>query len=181
MTSNHSHAALQTSGVTGQPGQTTLAPAKARLSGLLKKRIEAAAAIIGDADPQFINWTMLAKATGLTREIVQREFRPGYRDRRNASVKRGRKAGLIETKIRHTADASVRQSEIAARISEIPEDTRTPAQRLMGDPLPGRSALSRISAASSISSRSGALDRTAGPGSPSVSVRPSVPYQEGGR
>lgn len=32
---------------------------------------------------------------------------------------------------------------VAARLAEIPPDTRTLTQRMFGDPLPGRSALSK--------------------------------------
>jgi len=39
---------------------------------------------------------------------------------------------------------AVSKEDIAARLAEIPADTRTPAQRAMGDPLPGRSALDRM-------------------------------------
>jgi len=36
-----------------------------------------------------------------------------------------------------------KEAEAAAMMAERPKDTRTPAQVLMGDPLPGRSALDR--------------------------------------
>jgi hypothetical protein len=36
------------------------------------------------------------------------------------------------------------QEDVAARLAEIPPDTRSLTQRLCGDPLPGRSAFDRL-------------------------------------
>lgn len=41
------------------------------------------------------------------------------------------------------ADAGPRREELAARLAEIPADTRSLTARIFGDPLPGRSALDR--------------------------------------
>ena len=42
-----------------------------------------------------------------------------------------------------TGPRPVTPGEAAAALAAIPQDTRTPMQRMMGDPLPGRSALDR--------------------------------------
>lgn len=63
-------------------------------------------------------WGHIAQATGLSVEKLRRRFEPGYAERR-------------------------RQGVNEARAARRGDDTRTPLARMMGDPLPGRSALAR--------------------------------------
>ena len=44
---------------------------------------------------------------------------------------------------RHDYEPEAHPHEYAARLREIPPDDRTPAQRLMGEPIPSQSALGR--------------------------------------
>lgn len=63
--------------------------------------------------------------------------------------KRQRRAEMREmTQLRRQAGIPPREirpnlSDVAARLAEIPADTRSLTARIFGDPLPGRSALHR--------------------------------------
>lgn len=48
----------------------------------------------------------------------------------------------------HYVSGKVSQEDFYARLAEIPPDTRSLTQRLCGDPLPGRDALSKSGRAS---------------------------------
>ena len=65
-----------------------------------------------------------------------------HKQRRNAETREmsaaRKRAGLTY------ACGKLSAEEVAARLAEIPPDTRSLTQRVMGDPLPGRDALSRL-------------------------------------
>jgi hypothetical protein len=70
--------------------------------------------------------------------IEKRRERQHIRDAQNREMSRNKAAAGV-THIHGRVDAAV----AAARLAEIPPDTRSLTQRICGDPLPGRDALSR--------------------------------------
>lgn len=63
---------------------------------------------------------------------------------RERSRQRAREARAVEKGVLHpTAAPSPPAATVAARRAEIPDDTRGLTARVLGDPLPGRSALDR--------------------------------------
>lgn len=118
------------------------APEKAR-------RIEVARALW----PTKMARKQIALESGVPFNALMRALQPGYAERelarsrkRDAQFRRERPASS-RTKGDGTpallAEPRPRDVDVAARLAEIPEDTRTPAQRLMGEPIPERSALFR--------------------------------------
>lgn len=87
-----------------------------------------------------MSWRAIGQQFGLHHEAVRRAVDPEYREHRNAL---GRKRNAI-SKAKH---ASVMRDDAKTDgerlLREVPADTRTPMQRALGDPLPGRSALDR--------------------------------------
>lgn len=94
-------------------------------------------------------WATISKATGLSVDRIRRRLDPGYAERRNDGIRaaRRRREGLIPrasvSTIRHATGVRLDPKEIAAALATVPPDTRDHTARLMGDPLPGRSALER--------------------------------------
>lgn len=93
-----------------------------------------------------MNWTDIGAKLTVHKTTLRCNLEPEYRakmkvawastDARKEMQGSRRSAGLV-------ADERVPMADLAARLAEIPEDTRTPAARLMGEPMPGRSALDR--------------------------------------
>ena len=71
--------------------------------------------------------------------IERRHARQKERDAQNREMARSKAAAGV-TYLHGRVDEAV----AAARLAEIPADTRNLTQRLCGDPLPGRDALSRL-------------------------------------
>lgn len=80
---------------------------------------------------------------GVTREVVQRNCDPEYRDRRNRRIRGLMKPGDSDGLHRVHRQGTPTREDVAARLREIPEDTRSITGYVLGDPLPGRSALDR--------------------------------------
>lgn len=82
-------------------------------------------------------WGVLEAHFGLSVFRIRCEVDAAYREKRRLQkrAQRPHAAGL-------TADY-IPKATIAARLAEIPPDTRSKTARLFGDPLPGRSALDR--------------------------------------
>lgn len=71
-----------------------------------------------------------------SRRIKKRRYGSNWRRNNPYEKSSWRSAGTMISKID--------PATIAARRAEIPDDCRTPAQRLLGDPIPARSALARV-------------------------------------
>lgn len=92
------------------------------------------------------SWERLAREIGVTSDSVRRAVDPGYAERRNAQLHARRMAERPATakRINRVPDTSPElRRDAASRIAEIPKDTRSVTGRILGDPLPGRSALDR--------------------------------------
>jgi hypothetical protein len=94
-----------------------------------------------------LSYTEVAKVFGLTNTTVHRRLDPMFaahlRERVNMAraVKRGTE---VAATFRYTPPP---EQDSAARLAEIPPDTRSLTARVFGDPLPGRSAFDRYSRA----------------------------------
>lgn len=93
--------------------------------------------MIAGKDPEDVRWHLVAREVGISPPILMRRLRPSYREYRADLVRRQRyyRGGT------HTADSRVDAHTVAMRRAEIPDDTRSPGARLLGDPIYERSAL----------------------------------------
>ena len=114
--------------------------------------IEKARAFIADKPLDTIVWGQVARHCGLERRCGLRlALDPAYRERRQAEGKAyrlkndgyGKRFSATQALKGDGRSTRVAPEDFAARLAEIPPDTRTLSQRIMGDPLPGRSALAR--------------------------------------
>lgn len=98
----------------------------------------------------------IAAALGITRHVARCACDPDYRgeesqkarrrrkrqNRRNESARRRERIGLTRTQLEFTrVEGRIDPDVVAARLAEIPDDVRTPVQKMLGDPIPCRSAL----------------------------------------
>lgn len=83
------------------------------------------------------SWADLAERFGCDTETIRRQIDPEYRRVRSSRYRPEHSPFHIQT--RH----GVSPEEAARRIAEVPADTRPMSARLLGDPLPGRSALDK--------------------------------------
>lgn len=81
-----------------------------------------------------IAWKRIAARTGVGEYRLKAALIPGWREKRRDQMRewRGR-----------AAPAKPREVEASIRLPPLPQDNRDLTARLMGDPLPGRSALDR--------------------------------------
>lgn len=88
------------------------------------------------------NWSEISRRTGISIEMIRRRIDPGYSQRRHAQ---NREAGRKQVgKILHVYEGQrLKPAEAEQALASVPLDTRPFFSRLMGDPLPGRSALER--------------------------------------
>jgi hypothetical protein len=105
-------------------------------------------AAIKSAFASGITLSALVEAYGCTRDTILRLVDHRWRERRNEGIRRAREhrnEGKTPAFQNHVVSAHHRASkdEAAARLAEVPADTRSLTSRLAGDPLPGRSALDR--------------------------------------
>lgn len=81
----------------------------------------------------------ISEKLGFTSQSVRRAVDKAYAEKRKAQINAARKARYEPVAdfpaFRSPETAGLRQ-DISARLAEIPPDTRTPAQRMMGDPIP---------------------------------------------
>lgn len=96
------------------------------------------------------SWTATASRTGISVDRLKRRFDPGYADHRAEKVRmwraqNGRSGHGGSSKHWHhdLPFYHVDPALIAQAIATVPADTRSRTGRLLGDPLPGRSALER--------------------------------------
>ena len=92
------------------------------------------------------SWHKLSLQTKVPVDPLRRKFDPEWHRRRLARDKKYRD-GNGGYRVAHTVDdprSTARDVDIAARLAEIPPDTRSLTAYLFGDPLPGRRAIDRI-------------------------------------
>lgn len=91
------------------------------------------------------SWTELSRALDVSRDALRINCSddPYATRRHELTLKAQRRRRGAEYFSRtygepsHHRVTDPRPADIAARLAEIPEDTRSPSQRLMGDPMPG--------------------------------------------
>ncbi len=91
-----------------------------------------------------LGYREIARRLGFGRESIKYALDHAYRLRRLERVARNWAAKRPEKPLPqdpHTRDVNTLRADAYARLAEIPRDDRTPAQRLMGEPIPARSAL----------------------------------------
>lgn len=91
-----------------------------------------------------IGYREIGRRLGFGRESIKYALDEAYRLRRLDRVARNwaaKRAEKPRPQDPHTRDVNTLRADAYARLAEIPRDTRTPAQRLMGDPIFARSAL----------------------------------------
>jgi len=90
--------------------------------------------------------SMYGSTTTTVRCWLDAEYAAHCRNRINTArrIRTSNEDHVVEIRYRRPPE-----QDVAARLAEIPPDTRTLTQRMFGDPLPGRSALSKASGASS--------------------------------
>jgi AraC-like DNA-binding protein len=93
-------------------------------------------------------WTIIriAERLGCYRQTIKRALDPDYavkRKIRDHHVRQIREPSLPRKTARESATAISIKEDAAARLAEIPPDTRSLTARLAGDPLPGSSALDK--------------------------------------
>jgi len=89
--------------------------------------------------PEF-GWTKISKKVGRSVTWIRNRLEKGFKEARHA--RRYRKSHHVEDAY-DGLSAVQRHARWLKMIEERPEDTRDITGRLMGDPLPGRSALDR--------------------------------------
>lgn len=88
-------------------------------------------------------WHTVARLCGLRDGIgLRTNMDPGWRKRR-AEAQRTRDVSRLRADLDKDMPTRIDPADVAARLAEIPPDTRTLTGFLFGDPLPGRSALAR--------------------------------------
>jgi hypothetical protein len=100
-----------------------------------------------------MTWAAIAGAHDISVDKLRRAADPAFRRktmarhrRRNQRQKQAMaESGVMLAGALRERGAPSRQ-DIEARLAEIPPDTRGLTARIMGDPLPGRSALDRVCA-----------------------------------
>lgn len=110
---------------------------------------------------QGMTWSRISARLGVSDEGLKRRLVPGFATRRQALIRQARydrALGKSSDGARHIPEA-----EVLAVLRTVPSDTRRPIARLMGDPLPGRSALDRL--------RDGEREERAQPYSPVKATR----------
>lgn len=87
-------------------------------------------------------WRKIARQLGISVERLRTAIEPGFGKRRYQRQKRLAMPGHAHVRPGRRP-TKPKAADVAARLAEIPDDERGLTQRLLGDPLPGRSALDR--------------------------------------
>ena len=94
-----------------------------------------------------VSWKAISDVTCLSIDTLRRRIEPGYSAHRNKLIAERRKAlsnaGEFVPILNFYDRSRVKPEDAIRVLSSIPKDTRRFFSRLMGDPLPGRSALDR--------------------------------------
>lgn len=94
-----------------------------------------------------VPWSEIARRLGQTWHQVRADHDPNYRKQRNAKDARRRRAAMADAgcvPVGVTRKSPQEHRRIEAAAAALANDTRDLTARLMGDPLPGRSALDKI-------------------------------------
>lgn len=86
-------------------------------------------------------WAEIGRKLGCNPDTIRRRLDPKWREYRAAQIRSVKHADGYVNMNRVSEVRRSRRDEADRRMAEIPEDTRSVSQRIMGDPLPGRSAL----------------------------------------
>ena len=86
-----------------------------------------------------IAWGRIARTVGFGEERIRRILDPAFAARRAAGIRQARHMRAF----RGEHQSRLSAAEARAAIEAVPPDTRSTTSRLLGDPLPGRSALDR--------------------------------------
>jgi len=92
----------------------------------------------------FLPWAAMARHLDVGPDPLRRALDPDFAERDRL---RARSRPRESNATFHKADSRLDASCVAARLAEIPRDTRTPAARILGEPIPSRSALAKARAA----------------------------------
>lgn len=82
-----------------------------------------------------VGFDVIAQRFGCHAQTVRRAVDPEYGERRRETVRQNR--------LSHGYAARATEADWRSRLAEVPRDTRDLTAHLLGDPLPGRSALDR--------------------------------------
>lgn len=106
------------------------------------EQLKKAKAMIADGK----SWTEIGNEFGFSRDTIRRRLDPVWREERAASIRsaRSKRVGCNERgpQLQHRTRTQIRR-DAERRLEEIPDDTRSLTGRLLGDPIPGRSALDK--------------------------------------
>lgn len=105
-----------------------------------KRMSEADLARARDLLAQGVSYYKMSGIIGFRAESIRRHLDPNFADRKRMQPPR---YGRNISPFIHIASKNNIQSDAAARLAEIPDDTRDLTARICGDPLPGRSALDK--------------------------------------
>jgi hypothetical protein len=96
------------------------------------------------------SWTDIRRELGIGDERLRRVMEPGFKERRNRDIRNARatRGYRGEPKMRLSPE------ETKLALATVPSDTRDLTSRLLGDPLPGRSALAKMRANAGAETRS---------------------------
>lgn len=86
-----------------------------------------------------VNWRQEGRTCGVAWDTLRYQVDEPFRQHKLALYRRSRqlRAGLIQPEANmHLTVGRPPLADVAARLAEIPPDTRSPAARLMGDPIP---------------------------------------------
>lgn len=86
-----------------------------------------------------LSWSNIGARLGLHEDTMRRRIDPGFKERRTGP--------RVRAFIRAGGERHVTQAEAETALARVPTDTRSMSARVMGDPLPGRSALDKMRAA----------------------------------
>lgn len=89
-------------------------------------------------------WTRLGQKFGCAWETVRRRIDPEYAEFRKQQINRARgvhRIGDVAPLLRERATRADVRHSAESLMDDVPADTRDLTARMLGDPLPGRSAL----------------------------------------
>jgi hypothetical protein len=89
-----------------------------------------------------VSWARISRTVGYGEERIRRAIDPTFGARRAAGIREAR----YSRGFRGEPHLKLSPAETQAALATVPPDTRPLSARLMGDPLPGRSALDKLSA-----------------------------------